>query len=250
MDIEGFFREYPETAVAFSGGTDSSYLLYTASKYAARTKGYYVKTAFQPSFELDDAVRFAAMYNIDLKVIETDIFEDSAILSNLPERCYLCKKKIMGEILRSAADDGFTVLADGTNASDDSSDRPGMKALEEMKILSPLRMCGLGKQEIRRLSHEAGLFTAFKPAYACLATRIRTGIPITRENLERTEWAENFLFELGFTDFRVRTEQNNTARLEIRKDQTELFEQFRSEITGRLSEKYDSVMPEIGLRDF
>ena len=118
-------------------------------------------------------------------------------------------------IMKAAAEDGYTVLLDGTNASDDAGDRPGMKALQELQVKSPLRECGLVKSEIRRLSKEGGLFTWDKTSYACLATRIPTGCEITAEKLQKTEAAENFLFSLGFRDFRVRMMPNGAAKLQV-----------------------------------
>ena len=105
-------------------------------------------------------------------------------------------------------------MLDGTNASDDEGDRPGMRAIRELSVFSPLRDCGLTKEEIRLRSKEAGLFTWDKPAYACLATRIPTGEPITEEKLKVTEAAENFLFSLGLTNFRVRR-MGDAARLQV-----------------------------------
>ena len=127
---------------------------------------------------------------------------------------YHCKKVIFETIVEAATKDGYTLLIDGTNASDDSADRPGMKALTELSVRSPLRECGLTKDEIRRLSKEVGLFTWDKPAYACLATRIPTGEEITAAKLQRTEAAENFLSSLGFTDFRVRSREG-VAKIQV-----------------------------------
>ena len=135
---------------------------------------------------------------MDMTVIEADVLLYPQIVANTAERCYFCKKLIFSKILEQAARDGYGTLLDGTNASDDPGDRPGMRALKELSVLSPLRECGLTKEEIRRRSKEAGLFTWDKPAYACLSTRIQTGEPITKEKLEYTEHAENFLFSLGF----------------------------------------------------
>jgi uncharacterized protein len=140
--------------------------------------------------------------------------------SKLGRPLLFCKKLLFAKILEQAAADGYDILLDGTNASDDPRDRPGMRALKELSILSPLRECGLSKEEIRRRSKEAGLFTWNKPAYACLATRIPTGEPITKEKLERTERAENFLFSLGFTDFRIRM-SGTAAKLQVPASQIE-----------------------------
>lgn len=214
MELSLFFKEYPEVAIAFSGGVDSAYLLYAAKKYAKRCCAYYVKTAFQPEFELKDAIKLVKEIDAELKIIEADILQFKEVTDNPGNRCYYCKKQIFDKIISSAAEDGYKVILDGTNASDDADDRPGMKALAELKVLSPLRICGITKDEIRRLSREAGLFTADKPAYACLATRIPAGEVITAEKLSAIEKAEDFLFKEGFTDFRVRTVEGH-ARIEV-----------------------------------
>ena len=153
VDIKEFFEETKEAAICFSGGVDSAYLLSQAVKYAVKVKAYYVKSCFQPEFELEDALRLAEQLGAEMEVLNlgTSVL-DEKVSSNPPDRCYYCKKKIMGAIKEAAARDGFDTILDGTNASDDAGDRPGMKALGEMKILSPLRICGLTKDEIRRLS--------------------------------------------------------------------------------------------------
>ena len=183
MELSDFFRENPRAALAFSGVTDSAYLLYEALQCGAEVRPYYVKTPFQPRFELDDALRLTKELGTELTVIEYDILNDGLVAANPADRCYHCKKKLFGLLLRErAANDGFSLIIDGTNASDDAGDRPGMRALGELCVRSPLRECGLTKAEIRARSKEAGLFTWNKPAYACLATRVPTGRPIERED--------------------------------------------------------------------
>lgn len=248
MELSEFFHENPRAALAFSGGTDSAYLLYAALKYGARVRPYYVKTPFQPRFELDDALRLAKELGTELTVIEYDITDDGAVAANPPDRCYHCKKKLFGLLLRErAASDGFPLIIDGTNASDDAGDRPGMRALRELSVRSPLRECGLTKAEIRRFSREAGLFTWDKPAYACLATRIRTGEEITLQKLKQTEKAEGFLFGLGLRDFRVRM-VDNTAKLELRETDLPLLLENREKIVTELRKDYDSVLLNLEVR--
>ena len=120
-----------------------------------------------------------------MEVLPIDVLCHEKVTANPPDRCYHCKQQIFGKILEKAKADGFSLVLDGTNASDDAADRPGMRALAELKVRSPLRECGLTKAVIREKSMEAGLFTWDKPAYACLATRIPTGEVITAEKLER-----------------------------------------------------------------
>ena len=166
MELKEFFAAHPKIALAFSGGVDSAYLLYAAKQLGAEVRAYYVKTAFQPQFELDDAKRLAEALHADMTVLLVDILSDTRVAANPANRCYFCKKSIFSSILHAASADGFTTLIDGTNASDDAGDRPGMQALRELKVYSPLRDCGLTKTDVRRLSKEAGLFTWNKPAYA------------------------------------------------------------------------------------
>ena len=240
MDLERFFQENSKVAVAFSGGVDSSYLLFAAMKYGADVTGYYVKSAFQPAFEMKDAMRLAEQIGARVKVLNVDVLADENVRSNPANRCYYCKRAIFGNIMHAAAEDGYKVILDGTNASDDEGDRPGMKALKELEVRSPLRECGLTKDMIRELSKEAGLFTWNKPAYACLATRIRTGEEITAGKLEATEVSEDLLFSLGFTDFRIRM-RGKDALVQLPADQFTRFIEKREEILTELKKHYDKV---------
>lgn len=204
MDLKDFFRENPRAALGFSGGVDSSYLLCAGLACGADIKPYFIKTDFQPAFELEDARRLTEQFGAKLTVLEYDVLAHRRVAENPKDRCYHCKTAIFSLLRQAARSDGYSVLLDGTNASDDAEDRPGMRALTEMEVRSPLRECGLTKEEIRERSRQAGLFTWDKPAYACLATRIPTGMTINRDILHRVEGAEAALRSLGFSDFRVR----------------------------------------------
>lgn len=248
MKLKVFFTEHPTVAVAFSGGTDSAYLLYAAKQYAANVRAYYAQTAFQPKFELDDARRLAEELKIPMTVLRLDVLADGRITANPPDRCYFCKRRIFEAIRAQAAADGFSVLLDGTNASDDADGRPGMRALRELSVFSPLRLCGLTKDEIRRLSREAGLFTWDKPAYACLATRVPAGETITEEKLRATEAAENYLFSLGFTDFRVRR-FGGAARIQVPAAQLGKLIERREDILAELKRYYPAVLLDLEGRE-
>ncbi len=247
MKLENFFAENPKVALAFSGGVDSAFLLWAAKQYGAQVKAYYVKTAFQPQFEQEDAVRLAKLLNADMVMIEADVLSQEAIVANPDNRCYYCKRCILQAIRVAAEADGFPVLIDGTNASDDAGDRPGMQALREENVRSPLRECGLTKSEIRHLSKEAGLFTHDKPAYACLATRIPTGIRITAKDLQRTERSEAYLRELGFSDFRIRL-MGESAKLQLTQRDLPLLLQQRSQIVEQLRKDYAEVLLDMEVR--
>ena len=247
MTLQEFFTEHPKAALGFSGGVDSSYLLYAGIKAGADIRPYFIKTAFQPEFELEDAKRLCAQLGAELYIIELDALANPDVVKNPPNRCYYCKQNIFGNLKRAAAEDGFTLILDGTNASDDAGDRPGMRALREMDVRSPLRECGLTKAEIRRLSHEAGLFTWDKPAYACLATRIPTGTRITPELLAATERAEGWLFSQGYTDFRVRL-LDGCARLQFPADQLSRALAQHDEIVAALKPDYRAVLLDLEAR--
>ena len=248
MELSDFFRENPRAALAFSGGTDSAYLLYEALQCGAEVRSYYVKTPFQPRFELDDALRLTKELGTELTVIEYDILDDGLVAANPADRCYHCKKKLFGLLLRErAANDGLSLIIDGTNASDDAGDRPGMRALGELCVRSPLRECGLTKAEIRARSKEAGLFTWHKPASACLASRVPTGRPIERELLQRVEGAESELFALGFTDFRVRL-FHEAARIQLPAAQMAAALERRGDILARLKKYFDTILLDMETR--
>ena len=220
MTLEQFFQENPRCALGFSGGVDSAYLLYAGVKAGADIRPYFIKTAFQPAFELADARKLAEGLGVEVTVLELDALADPRVAANPADRCYYCKQNLFRTLKDRAIADGYPVLLDGTNASDEAGDRPGMRALTELSVRSPLRECGLTKAEIRARSREAGLFTWDKPAYACLATRVPAGEAITAETLARVEGAEDALFRLGYTDFRVRV-FHSAARLQLPRGQME-----------------------------
>lgn len=247
MTLTRFWKENPKAAIAFSGGVDSAYLLCSALRSGAEVKAYYAKTAFQPAFELEDAKKLANQLGAEMEILSMDILSVPNVAENPDNRCYYCKKALFTAICSAARRDGFTLILDGTNASDEVSDRPGMQALTELSVRSPLRECGLTKQEIRKLSKEAGLFTHSKPAYACLATRIPTGDTITPEKLSRTEDAETYLHSLGLRDFRVRT-LGDTARLQVTKADLEIVLKYRESILSYLKKLYSGVTLDLEVR--
>ena len=247
MNLSQFWKENPKAAIAFSGGVDSAYLLYSATQSGAKVKAYYAKTAFQPAFELEDAKKLANQLGAEMEILSIDVLSVPHVAENPKNRCYYCKTAIFSAISAAAKADGFDLLLDGTNASDEASDRPGMQALKELSVRSPLRECGLTKKEIRRLSKEAGLFTYDKPAYACLATRIPTGDTITPEKLSRTEEAEGYLHSLGLRDFRVRT-LGDSARIQVTESDLETVLKNREAIVSHLKALYSGVMLDLEVR--
>lgn len=247
MTLQQFFAQVPKAALAFSGGTDSAFLMWASRQYGCALRAYYIKTAFQPAFELADARRLAEELGVPMTVVELDVLSVPEAAENGPRRCYYCKKALFTRLRQAAAADGYTVLIDGTNASDDAGDRPGMVALRELEVRSPLRECGITKAEVRRLSKEAGLFTWDKPAYACLATRIPTGTAVTAEMLAKVENAESALAGLGFVDFRVRV-ADGAARLQVTGDQMPMVLEKRAEILKALAPDFSAVTLDLAPR--
>lgn len=247
MTLQQFFAQVPKAALAFSGGTDSAFLMWASRQYGCALRAYYIKTAFQPAFELADARRLAEELGVPMTVVELDVLSVPEAAENGPRRCYYCKKALFTRLRQAAAADGYTVLIDGTNASDDAGDRPGMVALRELEVRSPLRECGITKAEVRRLSKEAGLFTWDKPAYACLATRIPTGTAVTAEMLTKVENAESALAGLGFVDFRVRV-TDGAARLQVTGDQMPMVLEKRAEILKALAPDFSAVTLDLAPR--
>ena len=184
--LEAFFARTPRLAVAFSGGCDSSYLLAAALRAGCATKAYGVRTAFQPAFEIDDAHRLAAELGAEFELIDADVFAHDEVCANGPDRCYRCKTFIFSTILEHMARDGYDVLADGTNVTDDPANRPGFQALAELGVVSPLRRAGMTKDDVRAASRALGLFTADKPSFSCIAVHVGAGRPITEDALAAT----------------------------------------------------------------
>jgi len=241
MNLKNFFQQNPKIALGFSGGVDSSYLLYAGIAHGTNIRPYYIKTAFQPKFELNNALLLAQQLNVNLTVLEIDVLVLPKIASNPANRCYHCKSAMFSMLQQQAEADGYSILVDGTNTSDDIGDRPGMLALKELSVRSPLRECGLTKDDIRTLSKAANLPTWDKPAYTCLATRVPTGEPYTADMLKRIENAENALFRLGFSDFRVRV-FHGTAKLQFPSQQMQEVIDMKSTITKHLTPFFPEVL--------
>lgn len=241
MNIQEFFANNSSVAIGVSGGADSAYLLYAGLKFGTNVKGYYVKTPFQPEFEMDDVYKLSEFLGTKITIIEYDVLNCNKITENSGLRCYYCKRAIFECIKHEALKDGYDLVADGTNASDDLNDRPGIKALRELGVVSPLRECGITKAEIRKLSEDAGLFTSNKAAYSCLATRICCGEKIDGEKLKKIEHGEKILFNMGFSDFRIRL-SGNVAKIQvIDKDMNKIIK-LRKEIVLKLKEYFGEIL--------
>jgi uncharacterized protein len=212
IKLNSILNDLKSFVVAFSGGVDSSFLLHRAHslgnlKIAAVT----IRTPYMPEREINDAMEFTASVGINHHIIDVSFPEN--IRHNPEDRCYLCKKTLFSKIVGYAGDNDFKYILDGTNADDSGDFRPGLRALSEMNIRSPLAEAGLTKKEIRELSLKAGLPIWDKPAMACLLTRIPYDTEVSESMLRMIEQAEDFLFEKGYYGTRVRI-HGDTARIE------------------------------------
>jgi pyridinium-3,5-biscarboxylic acid mononucleotide sulfurtransferase len=210
--LDSILKDLKSFVIAFSGGVDSTFLLYRASqlwrvKYSAVT----IRTIYIPKREIDEAASFCKTHGIEHTILDISFPEE--IRYNTTDRCYLCKTKLFTEVKKFADKNKFNYIVDGTNEDDNGDFRPGLRALTELGIRSPLMESGLTKNEIRELSKKAGLPTWDKPAYACLLSRIPYDTIITEKDLRMVEEAEQFLFEKGYFGTRVRL-HGDIARIE------------------------------------
>ncbi|MDR3336926.1 MAG: ATP-dependent sacrificial sulfur transferase LarE [Treponema sp.] len=227
--------EKGSAAVAFSGGVDSSFLCYAARKALGdKAMAITVVSPMLPKSEIDCARRVADKVGIRHVLIEEDEI-DEEVAANPKERCYFCKKIEFGSILDEAKKHGIRTVLDGSNMDDLADYRPGLKALAELEIFSPLRAAELTKADIRELSKRFDLPTWDKPAFACLASRIPYGERIDREKLSRVEKAEDALREAGFRQMRVRS-HGDIARIEVAPEERKRFfdEDFLDSISKKL----------------
>ena len=237
-DLKEYFKELGNAAIAFSGGIDSTFLAKVChdvlgKKMIAITL---VANSFPPS-ERREAEAFCVKENIAHLEIKYDELLISGFRENSVDRCYHCKKALFTMIKSEAAKKGFSNVCEGSNIDDQCVYRPGLKAIKEIDIKSPLAVVGLNKLEIRNISKQLGIQTWDKPSMACLATRFPYGEEITKEKLIRVGKAEQLLFELGFRQVRVRS-QNNLARIELLPQDFEKFMQIkiREQVNKNLKE--------------
>lgn len=228
-----YLKNLGDAAIAFSGGVDSTFLLMAAHEALGdKVLALTIRSPYIPEWEIYEARDFASKLGIRHLIIGMPI--ENEILNNPENRCYLCKLVIFKRLRTIADREGFKNLLDGTNSDDSEEKRPGMKALRELNIISPLRSNGLTKKDIRNYSRLNNLPTWEKPAYACLLTRIPYNTPVETEMLRRIEKSEKFLIDLGIKAVRVRV-HGNLARIEV--ESRLIHKIFEEDLYKTISEK-------------
>ena len=237
--LNDYLSSLGKVAVAFSGGVDSAFLLFVAkSVLGGGVLAITLATETVTQREQEEAAQFCRAYGISHLILPVNLLDLEAFRKNPPDRCYYCKKYLFTNIIEKAGEYGFGTILDGSNADDVGDYRPGMRALSELGVISPLLNLGFTKAEIREYSRRMNLPVWKKPSSACLASRIAYGEEITSDKLEQVETAEEYLNDLGFQQIRVRM-HGRLARIEVL--QEDIFRIAEPTIRGRIAEKLNDL---------
>lgn len=234
VQLKEYLQSLGSVAVAFSSGVDSTFLLKVAQEVLGdKVLAVTARSCSFPQRELSAAENFVKEHNIAHVIVDSEELGIDGFAQNPPNRCYLCKTELFTKIKALALAKGFAAVAEGSNMDDLGDYRPGLEAIKELGIKSPLRQAGLYKEEIRLLSKELGLATWEKPSFACLASRFPYGEEITPEKLSMVDQAEQFLLDLDFRQVRVR-HHGTLARIEV--EEAELDRMLKAEVRKQVHE--------------
>ena len=233
-NLENYLRGLGSVVIAFSSGVDSTFLLKVAHDVLGdKAVAVTARSCSFPARELNEAKAFCEANGIEQIIVESEELSIEGFSQNPKNRCYLCKRELFTKILDIARERGFACVAEGSNMDDNGDYRPGLLAVAELNVKSPLREAKLTKEEIRKLSREMGLSTWDKPSFACLSSRFVYGETITEEKLSMVDKAEQRLLDLGFRQVRVRI-HGDIARIEIERSEFEKI--IRPEIADQLNQ--------------
>lgn len=231
--LKEYLSSLESVAVAFSGGVDSTFLLKVAHDILGDdTVAVTARSCSFPERELKEAIAFCKNEGIRHFIVDSEELEIENFSNNPPNRCYLCKRELFEKIRNIAEKDGVKNVIEGSNLDDNGDYRPGLQAVSELGVKSPLRFAGFTKKDIRALSKALGLPTWNKQSFACLSSRFVYGETISREKLSMVDKAEQLLLDLGFHQVRVRI-HGNVARIEVEPEEFEKVLQSRTEIAEK-----------------
>jgi uncharacterized protein len=237
--LKEIISEMGEITVAYSGGVDSTFLLKVASDVLGeKCMGVIAVSPTFPSREYERAIQVADSFGARIRIIHTNELEDENFIENPVNRCYFCKSELFDSIDRIAENERFENFVDGSNQDDLGDHRPGMKALRERNVRSPLQEAGLGKRDIRELSRELGLPTWDKDELACLSSRFPYGERIDREKLQMVDEAEAYLSDLGFRNIRAR-HSGRSVRIEV--DPAQVSRLMETGVKNRVADYLKSI---------